>query len=135
MNEQAYGLAAGEMALIICFRHASTPYAFGDAAWAQYGDSLSRGLQPATANAQQPPSANPLTERLEGLIARGAHLAVCNLATTFLARQVAQAIGGDADEVYDTLVASMFDNAHLVPAGVMATTRSQEYGYSLLSAG
>ena len=37
-----------------------------------------------------------------------------------------------AGEVHDELVANMVANGHMVPAGVMALTRAQEHGYSLL---
>jgi intracellular sulfur oxidation DsrE/DsrF family protein len=36
--------------------------------------------------------------------------------------------------VHTELVANLVPNAHMVPAGVMALTRAQEYGYSFLYA-
>ena len=42
---------------------------------------------------------------------------------------------GDADAIYKTMAANLIANARFVPAGVIAVTRSQEYGYSLLYAG
>ena len=43
--------------------------------------------------------------------------------------------GGDAAEIYEELVASKVPDSRFVPAGVIATTRAQEHGYSLLYAG
>ena len=40
-----------------------------------------------------------------------------------------------ADEIYQELSTSLIPNSRLVAAGVMAVTRAQEYGYSLLDAG
>ena len=35
---------------------------------------------------------------------------------------------------HDEIVANIVPNGHMVPAGVMALTRAQEYGYSFLYA-
>ena len=72
---------------------------------------------------------------LDSLITRGLQFGVCNFATTFFAGQVAEAAGTSAEDTYDELVANAIPNSHFVSAGVVATTRSQEYGYSLLHAG
>lgn len=72
---------------------------------------------------------------LESLVVRGAHFAICDSATQFVASQLAASMGAKMEDVYAELVASAIPNSHFVPAGVIAVTRAQEYGYSLLSAG
>jgi hypothetical protein len=57
------------------------------------------------------------------------------MATRRLAGQIAKAMGGTADAIYDDLVANTVPNGHMVAAGVIASTRAQEYGYTLLVAG
>jgi hypothetical protein len=46
----------------------------------------------------------------------------------------ASATGGNADAVVKELMANAIANSHFVPAGVVAVTRAQERGYSLLRA-
>ena len=36
-SEPAYHGEPADLAIVICFRHASTPFGYGDAAWAKYG--------------------------------------------------------------------------------------------------
>ena len=47
----------------------------------------------------------------------------------------AEAVGSTPDAIYDELVANTVTNGHMVAAGVIATTRAQEYGYTVLVAG
>jgi intracellular sulfur oxidation DsrE/DsrF family protein len=54
------------------------------------------------------------------------------MATHFFAQQFATATKGNADAVYKELVANVIPDAHMVPAGVVAVNRAQEYGYTLL---
>jgi hypothetical protein len=42
---------------------------------------------------------------------------------------------GDAEAMYKTMAANAIASSRFVSAGVVALTRSQEYGYSLLYAG
>ena len=72
---------------------------------------------------------------LKSLIDRGTRFAICDMATNFFATQIAQDTGATKDSVYKELIASAIPNGRFVPAGVVATTRAQEYDYSLLYAG
>jgi intracellular sulfur oxidation DsrE/DsrF family protein len=69
------------------------------------------------------------------LTKRGAYFAVCDTATHFLSNQLAGAISGDSAAIDKDLAANLIPNSRFVSAGVMAVTRSQEFGYSLLYAG
>lgn len=124
-----------EMAAIICYRHASTVLGFTDAMWAKYGTALATmGRLPAPAEGQ--PAAthdkNPQTESIKDMAGRGVHFAVCNSATTMMSGFIARQMQMEQAEVYADLAANLIPNARLVPAGVMAVTRAQEYGYSFL---
>lgn len=133
-NQNGYGLKDSDLAVIVIARHDSTPFAYTDGMWAKYGASLaerSAFTDPAT---KQPPTANLYRARIDGLIARGTHLAVCQMATRRLADVIARASGTNADAVYNELVANLLKNAHLVPAGIVAVNRAQERGYSLANA-
>lgn len=140
-NKSGYGLNDGDLAIVVCLRHFATVFAFNDAMWAKYGKTFAaiasvgeKGAAPATnphiedANMGLPiPGINPLAKR-------GVQFAVCDMATHFFAGMIA-GTGGDATAVYKELAANTVPNSHFVAAGVVGTTRAQEYGYSLLVAG
>jgi intracellular sulfur oxidation DsrE/DsrF family protein len=127
----AYEGSEQDMAMIICYRHASTGYGFNDAMWAKYGSNFAP-LMRLPEQDGGPPKVNTLTETIAGLAARGVHFAVCNSATTMMSGMIARAAGLVQEEVHAELVANLIPNGHMVPAGVMAVTRAQEYGYSFL---
>jgi intracellular sulfur oxidation DsrE/DsrF family protein len=47
---------------------------------------------------------------------------------------IARAAGGDTDAVFAEMTANLVSNARMVPAGIVAVSRAQERGYSLVSA-
>jgi hypothetical protein len=131
-NEEAYGLDAGEIAIVVCFRHRATPFGYSDAMWSKYGSTFSTmmGLDdPATAN-----PALPGPRGVEAVGGFGARFAVCARATRNIAGQVARSTGQSPEDVRAELMANAVPNGRFVPAGVVAATRSQEYGYSLVTA-
>jgi intracellular sulfur oxidation DsrE/DsrF family protein len=65
---------------------------------------------------------------------RGMHLAVCQMATRRYAGTIAQAVGGTSDEIYREITSNLLPNAHMVPAGIVAVSRAQEYGYTFVPA-
>lgn len=144
-NQSGYGIEESALAIVVCFRHASTAFGYDNAMWAKYGATLGRerGETGAGGDTAATPTANPHMSRgervspraIDGLAARGVHYAICDMATRNLSRQIARAVSGDADAIYQELVAHPVPNGHFVPAGVVALTRAQEYGYSVLIAG
>ena len=48
---------------------------------------------------------------------------------------IAQQTKRTSDDVYKELTSNTLGNGHFVPAGVVAATRSQERGYSIISIG
>lgn len=146
-NQSAYSIDASDLAIVVCFRHFATVFAYNDAMWAKYGEQLSslasftdpKSEAPATANlldaGDYGMSLSNMGNTITAQVERGAQFAVCQAATRFFSRNIAQATGGTADDVYEELVANAVPNSHFVSAGVIAMTRAQEYGYSLLYAG
>ena len=144
-NQSGYALGDRDLAIVLCLRHASTVFAFNDAIWAKYGKVLSDRAAFKDPKTQQPPSVNLFnTEGVAGLLnrgvtfdalaRRGAHFAICSMATRNLAGLIVKATGGNVDEVVKELMANAIANSHFVPAGVVAVNRAQERGYTLLSA-
>lgn len=124
-----------DYAMIVCFRHTSTPYAFNDAIWAKYGALFSRNADPVpTANPMNFPNAANGENTLGALVDRGVHFAICQRATRSYSQRLASATGTPYEQVYAELLDNPITNGRFVPAGVMAATRAQEYGYSLLYA-
>ena len=66
---------------------------------------------------------------------KGTNFAVCRAATNFFSSVIAGATDGSQPDIFDELVANAIPNSRFVSAGVVAMTRAQEYGYSLLYAG
>lgn len=145
-QQDAYSGSPADFAMVVCLRHFSTPFGYVDAIWQKYGaafDQLMQFPDPETGqaptrnlmNSPDHPGLPNLGNTIDSLVARGTQFAICNAATRFISQQVAAAAGVGADAVYEELVAGAIPNSRFVPAGVMAATRAQEYGYSLLYAG
>jgi hypothetical protein len=137
-SRTGYQLEDADLALVLVLRHAATAFAFNNAMWAKYGKQLADGSGYKDPASTEPPKLNPRNsgERpaLDRLAARGAHFAVCGLSTRRLAGLIAGQ-GGDTDAVVKELSANTIPNAHIMPAGVVAVQRAQEYGYSLIHVG
>ena len=141
-NRTGYGLTDADVALVICARHESTPFAYTEAMWAKYGAALAERAKFSDPKTNQPPTVNvfltagygeSLRNRgvlLDAVIKRGVRLAVCAMATRAAASLIAQKTGGKVDEVFKELSDNLVPNAHLVPAGIVAVNRAQERGYS-----
>ena len=146
-NRNGYDLADRDVAIIVVLRHEATTFAFNDAIWAKYGTVLGPLGKVSDPRTKQPPTVNPLDSREFGsamtnngitassLASRGAHFAVCDMATHRIADAIATAVKAPAADVYKDLVANLLPNAHVVAAGVLAVNRAQERGYSMLTAG
>ncbi|MGE0040334.1 MAG: hypothetical protein AB7H88_20065 [Vicinamibacterales bacterium] len=144
-QKAAYGLGDADIAMIVCLRHFATAFAFNDAIWAKYGKAMAGAVSftdpkggDVTVNpynsAAYGSGLSNMGSTIDSLVARGTQFAVCDMATHFFAGQLAGS-GGNADAVYKELTSNAIPNSHFVPAGVVGTTRAQEYGYSLLVAG
>jgi len=132
--------------VIVILRHQATTYAYNDAMWAKYGGPLAGMLGISHPETKEAPTVNPLNAREYGAIttgagvlasavaARGVHFGICDMATNRIASVVANAVGGNRQEIYQELVSNLLPNGHMVPAGVVAIGRAQEYGYAMLTA-
>jgi intracellular sulfur oxidation DsrE/DsrF family protein len=134
-NKTDYDIPATELAVVICVRHRTTPFAFNDAMWAKYGKAFSTQMAWTDPNAKDAPAANPYTRRLVALAAQGVTLAICNRTTRAYSANAARQAGADADAVRKEMTANAVIGGHFVPAGVIAVTRAQERGYANISIG
>ena len=146
-NRNGYQLADSDVAVIVVLRHEATTFAYNDAIWAKYGSVLGNMGKIADPKTNQPPVVNPLDSREFGpamtnlgvtataLANRGAHFAICDMATNRIAGVIATAVKSTQPAIYKELVANILPNGHMVAAGVVAVNRAQERGYSMLTAG
>lgn len=148
-NKAAYaGGADADLAIVVCLRHFATAFAYTDTVWAKYGKAMSGMLNFTDPKTKDAPSTNlyynspayglslpNLGTTIDAVTKRGVYFAVCDTATHFLASQMAAPMKLTADEIYKDLSTNLIPNSRLVSAGVMAVTRAQERGYSLLNAG
>jgi intracellular sulfur oxidation DsrE/DsrF family protein len=129
-NQSGYGLQNSDLAIVVIARHFSTPFAFNDSIWTKYGDTISSFID----KNKEPSKANAYARQLNGLIGRGVHLAVCQMATTFLAESIAKAVNADSKDIFNEIAANLLPNSHMVAAGIVAVGRAQERGYSFVHA-
>jgi hypothetical protein len=145
VNQDDYGLRDNDLAVLIVLRHGATVFGYNDAMWAKYGEvlaGLSKAVDPKT---KQTPKLNLylasgygdlLPSRghtLAEVAKHGAQFAICAMATHAFSGMIAKKSGGKANEVFAELNSNLIANARMVPAGVVAVTRAQEYGYSVVS--
>jgi len=147
-NKEAYNLADSDSAVVICFRHFATPFAWTDAIWAKYGEPFTEYLtkikDPKTTKA---PNVNMyrvagygmqlpnLGNTIDDLVKRGVQFAVCDTATHFTAGQIAEMTKGDAAAIYKDLTSNTIPSSRYVPAGIVATNRAQERSYTIAHCG
>jgi len=72
---------------------------------------------------------------IDSLVERGVNFAICNMASQAFAGFVANQTQQKMDDVLAEFHAHAIPNGRFVSAGVMALTRAQEYGYSVLISG
>jgi hypothetical protein len=145
-NRNGYQLNEGDVAIVVCLRHFATVFAYNDTIWGKYGTAMSNLVQFTDPKTKQPPKTNLLNSGDYGMslpnfgntigsvVKRGTHFAVCDMATHFIADQLGPMVKAEPQSVYKELVSNLIPNSHLVAAGVVATNRAQEYGYTLLTA-
>lgn len=148
VNQTEYGIENADLAVVFVVRHAAAVFGFNNAIWAKYGATLAARAKitdPKNPDAP-PPTANrylaaPTTgdaparggAQFEAIAKQGGIFGVCALSTRALAGGIARAAGKTQDEVFTEMSNNLVPNGRLVPAGVVAVTRAQERGYSLVS--
>jgi hypothetical protein len=145
-NKSGYQLNENDFAVVVCLRHFATVFAYTDAIWGKYGKAMSDLVQFVDPKTKQAPSTNLLNSgdygmsmpnfgnSIPSVVKRGTHFAVCDMATHFISGQVAMAVKANPEALYKEFASNLIPNSHLVAAGVVATNRAQEYGYTLLTA-
>jgi intracellular sulfur oxidation DsrE/DsrF family protein len=141
-NQSAYKLGDADLAVVIVARHFATPFAYKDSTWAKYGEAFEKLIKVTDPQSKQAariniynsaaytPTLPSMGNTVDALVKHGVHFAVCQMATRFLAGEIAKIVKGDADAINNELVANVVGNSHMVSAGIVAVNRAQERGYS-----
>jgi hypothetical protein len=142
----AYEGEPASLAMIICLRHFSTPFAFNNDMWEKYSEVFYSATKIAHPDSEGAPFFNLMRasnfgfslpnfgNTIDSVREMGVEIAICDAATQFLATQIVPVTSQSVNTVYEELKVNAVPG-HFVSAGVMALTRAQEYGYSLLYAG
>ncbi len=130
-NRSDYGLQNSDLAIIIVARHISTAFGYNDAMWAKYGAQMAPMSGLDTVPKNNPRSAGGFG--VDGLAKAGVQFAVCAMATRRIAGSIAQATGGNTDTINAELIANLVPNGRMVSAGIVAVSRAQERGYTLVT--
>jgi intracellular sulfur oxidation DsrE/DsrF family protein len=145
VNRADYGLQNSDLAVVIVVRHRSTPFGYNDAMWAKYGAAIAKRAKVEDPKSKLVPKINIFNSgeyaellpnrdtTLDSLFKQGLQLAVCGTSTRGYAGAIAQAVGGDANAIFNELTSNLVNNSRMVPAGIVAVNRAQERGYSLVS--
>lgn len=141
-NQEAYGLKDSDLAVIIVARHKSTSFGYNDSIWAKWGKQIAEQAEFVDPKTKEPPKINvygPAGEtaqagKMEALVKKGVQFAVCSMSTRGIATRIAKANGLEVDAVVKEITSNLIPSARMVPAGVLAVNRAQEYGYSFIFA-
>jgi intracellular sulfur oxidation DsrE/DsrF family protein len=146
VNRTDYGLQESDLAVVIIVRFHSTPFGYNDAMWAKYGTAMAAQSRFEDPKSKAAPKANVFESEeygdlmanrgmtLDALFKQGVQLAVCSVATRAYAGAIAAAVGGNADAINSELIANRVSTSRMVPAGIVAVSRAQERGYTLVRA-
>lgn len=144
-NRTDYGLQNSDLAVVIIARHRATPFGYNDAMWAKYGEIIAARSKVVDPKTKEAPKLNLYNATgygelvptrgttLESLAKLGAQFALCSVSTRGYAGAIAEAVKGNADDIFKELTSNLVSNARMVPAGIVAVNRAQERGYSLVS--
>jgi hypothetical protein len=144
-NRTDYKLQNSDLGLVVVLRHRSALFGYNDTIWTKYGEAMATRAKFEDPKTKQAPKVNlfnatgygeQLNNRgvtLDALGKFGAQFAICRLSTRAYASAIATAAGGKAEDVLAEISANLIPNARLVPAGIVAMSRAQERGYTLMS--
>jgi hypothetical protein len=134
-QKEAYELADNDLAVVIVVRHGTTPFAFNEAMWAKYGEIFAENMSTNNKPLHPNPTTNRFATQLTNQARSGMRLAVCNVTTRAYTDIIAKQTGKSPADIREELTSNVLANAVLVPAGIIAFTRAQEYGYAAVSIG
>lgn len=139
------GTEDNDMTSMVVLRHNAIPFAMKDKLWQKYkfGETFhitdNNTGAPAIRNLYYMPKEGdfpiPGIDGIKTQQDRGAMFCVCDLALTVYSSMAAQKMEADPDEVKEEWVAGVLPGIQIVPSGVWALGRAQEYNCGYIYAG
>jgi intracellular sulfur oxidation DsrE/DsrF family protein len=139
------GITDEDMTGVCVLRHNAIPYAMKDELWSKYkfgeifkiDDNIAKA--PAVRNPYYEPQAGdypmPGIDGIKKMQERGALFCVCELAITVNSMFVAQSMNLKPEDVKAEWIAGVLPGIEIVPSGVWALGRAQNYGCGYIYAG
>jgi hypothetical protein len=129
----------GASAMVI-LRHQGLPLAFQDSVWSKYNMgqmfNINSGDAPATRNPYATITGLPLPSiGVVELLKTGTLIGACDVAITVFSSGAATKMGLDPATVKKEWIAGLLPGVQVVPSGVMAVARAQEFGARYIYAG
>jgi len=141
MTNMATGTAEKDSNVVVILRHDGIPYAFEDKLWEKYG--FGEMFEVMGEDKKTPVTKNPFWKPAEGtykvpgigvvkigineLQESGVQFVVCNAAMTVYSAIAADKMKMKAEDVYKEWKSSLLPGITVVPSGVWAVGRAQEY--------
>ena len=128
LNAGVYNIAPAKTNLIVIVRNMAAAFGFNNEAWAAHplGE-----LAPFTdARTGAPSIRNTAAGALSGLVAQGATIAVCGMATQYYASLIATKQNIPVGDARKSLEARLLPGARIVPSGITAVDRCQRHRFS-----
>jgi hypothetical protein len=139
------GVEDSDMTALCVLRHNAIPYTMTDEVWAKYkfGEQFdiidNTTKEPAVRNPVYDPREGdfpvPIIQGIKPMQERGALYCVCDLAIKVVSGMFAEAMELDAEAVRQEWLAALHPGIQVVPSGVWALGRAQEYGCGYIYAG
>jgi hypothetical protein len=125
---------------MVILRHEGLPLAFQDSVWSKYklGEmfNIKSGDVPATKNPYATITGLPIPALgIAELIKTGTLIGACDVAITVYSSGAATKMGMDPAAVKKEWIAGLLPGIQVVPSGVMAVARAQEFGARYIFAG
>jgi intracellular sulfur oxidation DsrE/DsrF family protein len=140
MTNMATGTAEKDNNVVVILRHEGIPYAFEDKLWPKYNfgetfEVMDADKKPVTKNpfwrpaegTYQVPGIGVVKIGINELQESGVQFVVCNAAMTVYSAVTAEKMKMKAEDVYKEWKSSLLPGITVVPSGVWAVGRAQEY--------
>jgi intracellular sulfur oxidation DsrE/DsrF family protein len=143
MTNKQVGVAENDMTAVIVLRHDAIPIGMENNLWEKYafGENFhinDADNKPLMRNsfAFPNPGEHPLPDmNLPDLVKSGVVIGICDMALTVYSGMLGKKMNMDAAEIKKDWVAGILPGVEIVPSGVLAVNRAQEYGCTYCFAG
>lgn len=149
MTNEMTGSKPKDVGVVVILRHDAIPYAMEDRVWTKYNFGQQfKADDPATKTASlrnpfwkpkagdfQVPGVGNVAIGINELQDSGVMFGVCNVALSVNSAIVAKSMNMNAEDVKKDWVSALLPGIKVVPSGVWAVARAQEYGCAYIFAG